>query len=544
VRFTLIEKGAPDLTHTRAALCFCAAALTISSLGCATSNYIPYETGVTPTANPLVAQYSVRHYQPGFSAWVEFGTDTTYGRQTSEVSDSGSVPGSAVVNVLVAGMLPQTTYHMRAHIDAPSGSWVDGDHTFTTGALPGPVSAQPASSPSVVQFPAITVTLPTPGLTPAPGVELLSLTSNATENAAVQAVAVDLQGNIIWYCPGFAFPVKAMQNGEFIIVRNSSLEEIDLSCRVIRHISVDQINESLQASGYSFIVPPPLGLLGGNQLHHDVLVLPNGHWIALAQIAKSFTDLPGYPGTTNVVGDAVLDIDLDGNVAWAWSAFDHLDVNRHPYFGLPDWTHANSLVYTTDGNLLVSMRHQSWILKLDYANGTGTGDILWRLGEVLPGEDQSFAKFTLTNGDSSQWFYAQHFPTILSANGPQFRLAVYDNGDFRVGSNGVQCTFVPPSNCYSRAAIFDVDEGAMTANLDWQYSPGFFSFWGGSIGTLSNGDVEFDSSAPFGPVTGGQINEVTHDNTQLVWQMNVTGGVSTYRGYRMPSLYPGVAWQK
>ena len=84
----------------------------------------------------------------------------------------------------------------------------------------------------------------------------------------------------------------------------------------------------------------------------------------------------------------------------------------------------------------------------------------------------------------------------------------------------------------------------MTAKIEWQYLPGFFSFWGGSIGTLTNGDLEFDSSAPFGPVTGGQISEVTHDNTQLVWQMNVTGGVSTYRGYRMPSLYPGIEWKK
>jgi hypothetical protein len=433
---------------------------------------------------------------------------------------------------------------MRAHIDAPGGSWVDDDHTFTTGALPGPVSSQPASSPSTLQFPAITVTLPTPGLTPAPGVELLSLTSIADANSAVQAVAVDLQGNIIWYCPGFAFPIKPMQNGDFIVVRNSSLDEIDLSCKVIRSISVDQINQSLQANGYSFIVAPPLGLLGGNQLHHDVLVLPNGHWIALAQIAKSFTDLTGYPGTTNVVGDAVLDIDQDGNVAWAWSAFDHLDVNRHPYFGLPDWTHSNALVYTADGNLLVSMRHQSWILKLDYANGTGSGDILWRLGEVISGEEQNFAKFTLLGGDSSQWFYAQHYPNVLSANGTKFTLAIYDNGDFRIGSNGVQCTFAPPSNCYSRAAIFDVDEGAMTATLVWQDLPGFFSFWGGSIDTLSNGDLEFDSSAPLTNSVAGQINEVTQtDNPQLVWQVNING-VSTYRGYRIPSLYPGVAWQK
>jgi hypothetical protein len=367
-------------------------------------------------------------------------------------------------------------------------------------------------------------------------VELLSLASNADASSAIQAVAVDLQGNVIWYCPGYAFPVKPMQNGHFIVVRNSSVDEIDLSCKIIRSVSVDQLNQSLQSNGFSFVIPPPLGLLGGNQLHHDVLALPNGHWIALAQIAKSFTDLAGYPGTTNVVGDAVIDIDLDGNVVWAWSAFDHLDINRHPYFGLPDWTHSNALVYTADGNLLVSMRHQSWILKLDYANGTGSGDVLWRLGEE--------GNFTLVGADSSQWFYAQHYPNILSVNGSTITLAVYDNGDFRIGAGGVQCTVVPPpSNCYSRAAIFELDEGAMLANLVWQHLPGFFSFWGGSIDVLSNGDVEFASSAAPSPLAA-QINEVTPtDNPQVVWQMNTTGA-SAYRAYRIPSLYPGVAWQK
>ncbi len=35
------------------------------------------------------------------------------------------------------------------------------------------------------------------------------------------------------------------------------------------------------------------------------------------------------------------------------------------------------------------MRNQSWILKIDYANGTGTGNVLWKLGQdgdfTLPG---------------------------------------------------------------------------------------------------------------------------------------------------------------
>src|SRR5206468_10142899 len=136
---------------------------------------------VTPTANPLVAQYSVRRYHSGFSVWVEFGTDTNYGRQTSVVTDSTAVPGGSTVNVLVAGMLPQTTYHMRAHVDSPTGSWLDQDQTFTTGALP--------TDPPLPQF---TVTGGASGSSaaPSPGVELLSLV-NTTGAKVMQAVVTD-----------------------------------------------------------------------------------------------------------------------------------------------------------------------------------------------------------------------------------------------------------------------------------------------------------------------------------------------------------------
>ena len=83
----------------------------------------------------------------------------------------------------------------------------------------------------------------------------------------------------------------------------------------------------------------------------------------------------------------------------------------------------------------------------------------------------------------------------------------------------------------------------MLATLLWQDLPGFYSFWGGSIGVLSNGDVEFTSSDPFnGP--SSPILEVTQTNSpQIVWQMNVAG-VNAYRGTRIPSLYPGVTWQQ
>ena len=496
--------------------------LTLASLGCGSSNVTPQPvSAVVATAHPLVAQYGLSHFDSGLSAWVEFGPDTNYGRQTSVMtSSSGAALGIQKLNILVAGMKPKTTYHMRAHATWAGGSWVDQDHTFTTGAVP-----------SSIQLPTLAVTQPTSGVSPAPGVELLSLTA-----VGAQGVVSDLQGNVIWYCPTNAEPLKPLPNGHFIVVNVTDLQEVDLSCNVLRDVSYTQVNQSLQANGYSFTIPAPLGFAGGNPFHHDALVLPNGHWIALSQITKSFPDLPGYPGTTQVIGDAVIDIDPNGNVTWAWSSFDHLDVHRYPYFGLPDWTHSNALVYTADGNLLVSMRNQSWILKLDYADGTGTGNVLWKLGQD--------GDFTMSNGNSSDWFYAQHYPNVLSVNGSQTVLAVYDDGNARVASDGSSCPAAPPApTCYSRATIFQIDESTNLATLQWQYLPGFFSFWGGSIDALSNNDIEFDSSAPSN-FTGSTILEVTQtDSPQVVWQMNISGS-GAYRGYRIPSLYPGVTWQQ
>lgn len=478
---------------------------TIITAGCGSSGV---SSQVAPTQNPLVAEYNIAA-SGSVQAWVEFGPTTSYGRQTS------SVAGNTVLHVFVAGMKPSTTYHMRSHVVLSNGNtWVDRDRTFTTGPLPASLKA-----------PKISVTQPTPGLSPAPGVELLCLIEPPPGTNMLQSIVTDLQGNIIWYYPGNCQPIKLLSNGNFIINRTGDLVEVDLAGEVIRDITVSQVNQSLQALGRSITL---------TNFNHDVLVLPNGHWITIGQASQNYTNLPGSPGTTAVLGDVVVDIDTSGNVVWAWSSFDHLDINRAP-FGLPDWTHANALVYTADGNLLLSMRNQSWILKLDYTNGTGSGSILWRLGD---GGD-----FTLTGGDPTDWFYGQHYPNVLGVDGTQSTIGVYDDGNNRLNASGVACgssSSAPP--CYSRATIFHVDEATNVATLLWQDLPGFFSFWGGSIVTLSNGDVEFANSDPnVGPST---VIEVTRaQNPQTVWQMNVNDEY-TYRGTRIPSLYPGVTWKQ
>lgn len=470
---------------------------------------------VDATQHSLVAQYHVDAIAPG-TAWVEFGVDTSYGRQTSAVVAPDGYPNP--VNILVAGMKANTTYHMRAHVDYASGrSWVDNDHTFKTGPLP----AKNALS--------ITVTRPPNLNVEQGGVELLDVLALGTNN--LEGLVTDLDGNVIWYYEFgditlWPFPLKLLPNGNVLL--NASiheLREVDLAGKLVRNLTMDDLNARLTAAGFE--------ALTDGSLHHDFAVLPNGHFLLLANETKTFTDLPGYPGDTDVVGDILIDLDADWNPVWKWSSFDHLDVNRH-LFGLPDWTHANAVVYSpSDGNLLVSMRHQSWVLKIDYADGRGTGGVLWRLGNE--------GDFTINGGDPSKWFYAQHFPHVETDNGPQLAITVFDNGNLRKDGGGGECSGNYP-NCYTRAVLMDVDQSAMTATVRWEDLPGYFSPWGGSIGLLENGDVEFDMTSPNGFAPSSRILEVTQTNTpEVVWQMDISGG-NAYRAYRIPSLYPDVVW--
>ena len=461
---------------------------------------------VSPTQHPLVAQYTLVAPTVGHVS-VEFGRDRSYGRRTG--SKTMSRPGSTV-KILVAGMRPNTTYHMRARIELNGRVSYDVDHTFTTGALP-PVS-----------FPVVKVNRHG-GPTSGGGVDLV----NNLSGAAVQAAVFDTDGSVIWYyydpnCPGFVFPIRPLANGNFLVNYEVGIREVDLLGNVIREVTLSQLNAALAAAGYS---------LNTSNIHHDAIGLDNGHWIFLVNEWRSFQDLPGYPGTLWVIGDAVVDLDSNNQVAWVWSAFDHLDINRHPYGFPPDWTHSNALVYLPDGNLLISMRHQSWVLKLDYANGTGSGDILWRLG--FQGD------FSLSDGlDAGAWFYNQHFPLVLENHGSKYRLAVYDNGNTRPDKTGQPCYM--SNSCYSRGVIMELDESARTAEVNWQYKLPWFSNWGGSITALPGGYVEMDSST----VNGGnaRIVEVPLGSARsVVWEMNAEN-VNFYRAYRIPSLYPGVRW--
>ena len=499
-----------------------------------TGNGVQLEPGqsiVVSTDNPLVARYT---YAPNAAGTVsiQFGPDTNYGRQTSGQAANAGAP----VSFLVAGMQQNSTYHLQAIVSDGSGNVIDNDvdQTFSTGSF------------SADQLPVLAVTS---NGTPQPGIELMNPASAPNNSTFLQAYAIDLQGNLIW---AYSYPdrvpntiiqpIKPLPNGDYLLVISPNsiqvtgppaagqldvLREIDLAGVPVHQITGDQVNAALTAGGYNFTM---------DDLHHDVEILPNGHWIVMGMAINSESGLPGTTGATSVAGDVLLDFDPNLNLTWVWNEFDHLDLSRAPV-GYPDWTHSNAVLYVPgDGNLLVSSRHQSWIMKVDYHDGAGTGNVIWRLGYQ--------GDFTLVNGTEPQdWFYGQHQPSFV---GPTttgvFNLTMMDNG-FDRDVAGTRCVGKPGDpNCYTTVPVLSVNESAKTATIIWrQIQPADkFSVWGGGTTALANGNLEYDLCAT--STTTSTVNEVTLTSSpQTVWSVS-TSGQNLYRSNRMPSLYPGVQW--
>jgi len=472
---------------------------------------------VAPTANPQVAQYTLTP-PTGSTVFIQFGLDTSYLLKTWTLP----TPDTGALSFYVAGMLASTEYHMRAVLQLSDGSTInDLDHTFTTQAVPAEI------------LPDVTVTT-TPGTTPQPGIEILNLIGATT---ASPLMAVDLAGNLLWaYPPQDGLRVQGahlLPNGHFLLcLYPTILREVDLANNTIRQETSAQMDASFAAAGLPYHT---------QNFNHDVIALPNGHWIHMVQVKQPCSAIPNCSGLPDIIGDVIVDLapNTDGtfSLVWYWSTFDHLDINR-ALQGYPDWTHANALVYSQDdGNLLFSIRHQGWIIKIDYANGAGAGDIIWKLGYQ--------GDFTLVNGrDPDDWFFAQHGPAIDSPNSTgKFTLSVMDNGNLRVFPDTVTCDTHgnPPCN-FSRVVQLEVDESAKTATIVNDYRPGEYSYWGGNAEQLANGNLEGNFTAGATPPAFSDIFEVTPDSAHtVVWRLTTHAG-NSYRAFRQPSLYPDVQW--
>ena len=477
---------------------------------------------ITPTSNPLVALYS----GPGCPSGQYFRVRFTAGEVVQRTSPINCSP-SRTSNTYIAGMLPSTKYYMNDEIGT-QGRYISGPvQTFTTGAI----------SPALT-FPEISIPVKGSPDTQQNIVLLNDLPGALGSNYF--PFATNLKGQVIWYYDGVPpvtpYNMRPAPDGSILLlVADPTLpnfgqqlfREIDLSGNAIRQTSVTELNNQLIAAGKYPIT----------ELNHDAFRISNGHTLIIASQEMIFpAGTQGSTAPVDIVGNALLDLDQNMQIAWSWSAYDHLDINRKAVLGetctqgqggcppielapiANDWIHGNSAVVNVDGSILFSSRHQDFIYKIDYANGLGSGDVIWTLG--LGGD------FTMVGTtDPYPWFSHQHDAAFEL--GRMSLMTVYDDGNTRVAEKPGE---------HSRGQALNIDEAAKTASLKLNADLGVYSMALGSAQLLDNGDYHFESGLIVaGPgVFAGQAVEVTPEG---VIDYDLTLNTSTYRSYRMATLY-------
>jgi Arylsulfotransferase (ASST) len=182
--------------------------------------------------------------------------------------------------------------------------------------------------------------------------------------------------------------------------------------------------------------------------HHDGRLLRNGNVLLLCA-----TELPddvakkvqgGRPGTEEkgkIWADYLVEMTKDGRTVWEWRSWEHLDPAKDTITEIQgdrsEWTHGNALIELPDGDLLVSFREISTVIKIERR----TSEIVWKLGAPpLSG---------------------QHAPTPL----PNGNILIFDNGPHRLDE----------SFPFSRV----IEVNPRTNDIVWKYQEGvpsnFFS---------------------------------------------------------------------
>ncbi len=480
------------------------------------TTYLPYQFAsrvsadqpvISPTRNPLVFLYSAPPCPAGSRMRVQF---QSAGGAAQNTPTKACTPDRSM-NFYLAGMRANTSYSARHTVESGALSW-DGP-TLSVTTPDGPIPDTAVIDAAVEKRP------PGPA---ASGVLLQASLSKAP-------LATDLDGNVVWFYPGDANPMTRPGPGGhfFLIIQQAGegterqlLREIDLAGVVIVETNAARINEQLLALGMNTITA----------FHHEARRLQDGTALVLANTERILTDVQG-PGPVDVLGDMILVLDSDLQVIWAWDAFDHLDPYRQatlketcapdgggcpPFYLAPlanDWLHGNSLQLTPDGNILYSARHQDWLIKIDYRDGAGAGDVIWRLGKD--------GDFRLESADPSPWFSHQHDAGFQP--GDNSTLGVFDNGNVR---------YAQDVRSHSRGQVLRLDERNRVATLLLNADLGDYSRALGSAQLLPNGNYHFNVGW-------------TSDNLSLSVEVNPSGqivyavklGATEYRTFRMRDLY-------
>ena len=364
-------------------------------------------------SNALIAEVRVSLSRPA-GAFVEYDNPLA-GRYRSRLAAPALEHAISIVRLRPETTYDYTVFTVRGDqsdaVRGPSGS-------FTTGALPGPLS-------SVFTM-----------ATGRSSERLILTTYRVPDPDSKYFVFWDEVGALVWYLRvEHASAVARLPGSEDFLFG-------------LRGRSSGSGGQRIGLSRFS-----PLGkvthLAGDIDWHHDLVPLDGGRVLFPVLNSGDFGN-----------GDQRRRIDYDsvgiwhsatGRVEMVWNArqaWDILDPAQHwepaDSEGTFKWTHLNSLSFGERGNLLLSLRNRSQVVSLtpDYR-------IEWQLHG--PESDYEFP-------DPTDRFYKQHTASQL-ANG---NILLFDNGRGRPDAEGGE---------YSRALELRLDEQTGSAVKAWEYRP-------------------------------------------------------------------------
>ena len=285
--------------------------------------------------------------------------------------------------------------------------------------------------------------------------------------------AIDTNGEVVWWyeADSRTSGIAKLSNGNIMMHRfDSATTEIDLlGFAVGQYYAEDRP------------FPPPesenaIAIRGQTTLHHQPHQMPNGDFLAFSANPYLFEDWyssesdPDAPrADTMVMADTVVQFNAQGEQVWSWNTLDHLDkerIGRDTFWSYwwtrgfdqhMDWTHANGLSYDKrDGTVLVSLRNQSAVLKVD----PKTNEIKWILGNHRNWSDDLKDKLLEPIGDIT-WPAYQHNPRVTHKG----TVILFDNRGW-----GGAMAFeepLPLVDSFSRGAEFEIDEENMTVRQIW-----------------------------------------------------------------------------
>jgi arylsulfate sulfotransferase len=465
---------------------------------------------VVPTRHPLVFLYGAPPCPKGARMRVEVEAgDVPTSRTLYKDCD-----GRTTMNFYLGGIRAATEYKARHAIESSGETFPGAPVSFMSGIV------------------SMSTPLAAPLSTPVPGYNGILLQGILNSNP----IATDLDGNLLWYGPSdLSLLTRATYGGRFLGIyedgtKGSSYQifrEFDLAGVTLAETNAQQVSDQLIARGLRPIT----------SFHHEAIQLANGSYLVLAGSEQIMQNVQGQ-GSIDLLGDTILVLDRDLQVVWVWDSFDHMDPNRAAILGetcnypvslacsafyqgakANDWLHGNALQLAPDGNILYSVRHQDWVLKIDYRNGGGTGQVLWRLG--LGGD------FKMLDGDDNLWFSHQHDAQMLPDG---VSLLLFDNGNTRIANNSGRGN--------SRGQLWRIDEAGRTAKLVLNADLGANSSALGSAQLLPNGDYHFGAGFVPDPANSAKritrAVEVGRDGTVL-WNMQIPA--QQYRSFRLDNLY-------